>query len=303
MFTWQGNGGPQMEMAQIRYVLAAAKHLNFTRASADCNVTQPALTKGIKALEQELGAPLFHREGRRILISDFGRSMLPHLQHIADEADTARVIAQNFRLLEKVPIRLGVMSTIGHLRFARFLARFESVHKGIELAVHEGSVTDLTRRLSDGDIDIAIMTRTDPLAESLRTQPLYAERYVVVFPPDHRLGRLDAVTLRDLSAEPYVDRLACEMREMVMQVCADRDVTLYARFRSEREDWVQAMVLAGIGFAFMPEYSVTLPGLIQRPLTEPAVERQICAATVPGRRHSPAVDAFLRASRRFAWPG
>ena len=292
-----------MEMAQIRYVLAAAKHLNFTRAATDCNVTQPALTKGIKALEEELGATLFHREGRRILLSDFGRSMLPHLQHIAEEAETARMIAQNFRLLEKVPIRLGVMSTIGHLRLARFLARFDSIHKGIELAVSEGSVTELTDRLSDGEIDIAIMTRTDPLAESFRTQALYDERYVVVFPPDHRLGRLNAVTLNDLSGEPYVDRLACEMREMVMQVCADSDVTLYARFRSEREDWVQAMVLAGIGFAFMPEYSVTLPGLIQRPLSEPAVERQICTVTMPGRRHSPAVDAFLRATRRFAWPG
>lgn len=290
-------------MAQIRYVLAVAKHLNFTRAATDCNVTQPALTKGIRTLEQELGAMLFHREGRRVLLSDFGRSMLPHLQHIAEEADAARMIAQNFRLLEKVPIRLGVLSTIGHLRLARFLARFENTHKGMELAVSEGSVTDLADRLSDGEIDIAIMTRTEALADTFRTQPLYSERYVVVFPSDHRLGRLNAVTLRDLSGQPYVDRLACEMREMVMAVCAEMEVDLYARFRSEREDWVQAMVLAGIGFAFMPEYSVTLPGLIQRPLTEPSVERQVCTATVPGRRHSPAVEAFLRATRQFAWPG
>ena len=80
-------------------------------------------------------------------------------------------------------------------------------------------------------------------------------------------------------------------------------VACYARFRSEREDWVQAMVLAGIGFAFMPEYSGTLSGLIQLPLTEPAVERNICCATAPGRPHSPAVDAVLRATRTFAWPG
>ncbi len=290
-------------MAQIRYVLAAARHLNFTRAAAECNVTQPALTKGIKALEQELGADLFHREGRRILLSAFGNSMLPHLQHIADEADTARMIAQNFRLLENVPIRLGVMSTIGHVRLARFLASFEKTHSGLELSVSEGSVRDLTDRLSEGDLDVAIMTRTDPLAEAFRTQTLYGERYVVVFPPEHRLGRLNAVTLRDLSGEPYVDRLACEMREMVMAVCTEKEVELYARFRSEREDWVQAMVLAGIGFAFMPEYSVTLPGLLQRPLTDPSVERQICTVTVPGRRHSSAVEALFRATRTFAWPG
>ncbi len=290
-------------MSQIRYVLAAAKHLNFTRAAAECNVTQPALTKGIKTLESELGAPIFHREGRRILVSDFGRTMLPHLQHIMNEAEAAQELAQNFRLLEKVPIRLGVLSTIGHLRLSRFLAQFEKTHSGIELSVSEGSMASLRDRLAEGELDVAIMTHTGDGEDDLRTTPLYSERYVVVFPPEHRLGRLNAVSLADLSGEDYVDRLSCEMREMVMAVCADRDVALYARFRSEREDWVQAMVLAGIGFAFMPEFSVTLPGLLQRPLIEPAVEREVAAVTMPGRKFSPAVDAFMRATRTFAWPG
>ena len=88
-----------------------------------------------------------------------------------------------------------------------------------------------------------------------------------------------------------------------MGVCEAEQVALYARFRSEREDWVQAMVLAGIGFAFMPEYSVTLPGLMQRPLVEPTVARTVAAVTMPGRRHSPAVEALMRAARRFDWPG
>jgi DNA-binding transcriptional LysR family regulator len=125
----------------------------------------------------------------------------------------------------------------------------------------------------------------------------------VVFPPDHRLGSLNAVSLSDLSGEDYVDRLSCEMREMVMTVCQTEGVELYARFRSEREDWVQAMVLAGIGFAFMPEYSVSLPGLMQRPLIEPEVERQIAAMTVPGRKFSPGLESFMRAANGFPWPG
>ena len=292
-----------MEMAQIRYVLAAAHHLNFTRAATDCAVTQPALTKGIKALEAELGAPLFHREGRRILLSDFGRTMLPHLRHIAEEAETARTLAQSFRLLEKAPVRLGVMSTIGHVRLARFLALFEARHPGMELAVSEASPAVLRERLERGEIDAAVITRTDDLAAAFRLLDLYEERYVVVFPPDHRLAAANGVTLPELSGEAYVDRLACEMREMVMAVCESEGVTLYARFRSEREDWVQAMVLAGIGFAFMPEYSVSLPGLMQRPLTAPTVSRRVAIATAPGRPHSPATEALLRAARGFAWPG
>lgn len=88
-----------------------------------------------------------------------------------------------------------------------------------------------------------------------------------------------------------------------MAVCEQEKVALYARFRSEREDWIQAMVLAGIGFAFMPEYSVTLPGLIQRPLVDPEVSRSISLVNVPGRPFAPAVSAFVRAAQTFPWPG
>ena len=292
-----------MEMSQIRYVLAAAKTLNFTKAAGDCNISQPALTKAIKTLEGELGAPLFHREGKRVLLSEFGRSMLPHLQHIMDEAEVTKTLADNFRLLNQVPVRLGVMSTIGHVRLARFIAQFERNHEGVELSVSEDNLTELKAKLDDGEIDLAVLNPMDGLGEGFHTHKLYTEKYVVIFPPDHRLRDLNAVKLRDLSNEPYVDRLACEMREMVMGVCRDMGVELYARFRSEREDWVQAMVLARIGFAFMPEYSVTLPGLLQRPLVEPAVERTICLVTVPGRQFTPAVSAFVRAARSFAWPG
>jgi DNA-binding transcriptional LysR family regulator len=292
-----------MEMSQIRYVLAAAHHLNFTKAAEACNVSQPALTKGIRALEGELGAEMFHREGRRILLSEFGRSMLPHLRQISEEAEAARDLARNFRMLARVPLRVGVLSTIGHLRLARFLAEFGKRHDGMELAVSEGSTAELSDRLERGDIDVAILSRTEDVAQRYNLRDLYAERYVVVFPPNHRLGRMNAIRLGDLSEERYVDRLACEMREMVMAVCEAEGVALYARFRSEREDWVQAMVLAGIGFAFMPEFSVTLPGLSQRPLVEPEVTRTVAVATMPGRAQAPATAAFLRATKGFAWPG
>lgn len=292
-----------MEMHQIRYALAVAKSLNFTKAAAECHVSQPALTNAIKKLEAELGAPLFHREGKRVLVSDFGNSMLPHLQQILDQAQLAHTLANNFRLLNKVPIRLGVLATIGPVRLSRFLARFHAECTGVELAVSEGSLEDLTGQLDGGELDVALLNPLNGVNEGLRTEPLYRERYVVVFPPEHRLGRLNSISLSDLAGEPYVDRLSCEMREMVLAACEERKVEFYARFRSEREDWVQSMVLAHIGFAFMPEYSVTMPELIVRPLIEPPVVRSIVLASVPGRRHSPAVEAFVRAARAFRWPG
>lgn len=173
-----------MQMSQIRYVLSAAEHLNFTVAAETCNVSQPALTKGIKKLEHSLGAPIFHREGKRILVSDFGNTMMPHLRQIMQEAETAQELAQNFRLLNQAPLKLGVMSTIGHLRLARFLARFEKSFSGIELSVQETSPDTLRRDLADGKIDVAVMTQMDDMTnEQFRIMPLYQERYVVVIPP------------------------------------------------------------------------------------------------------------------------
>lgn len=292
-----------MEMFQVKYVLAAARLLNFTKAAAHCNVSQPALTKAVKTLEAELGARVFHREGKRILLSDFGRSLLPHLQQILHETEATRHLADNFRLLNNVPIRLGVMSTVGPVRLSRFLAKFQADHHGVEVAVSEASSEDLKRQLESAELDLAVLNAMDDARGRFTVQDLYNERYVVIFPPDHRLANLNAIKLSDLSGEPYVDRLSCEMREMVMAVCAANNVKLYARFRSEREDWVQAMVLARIGFAFMPECSVTLPDLLQRPLTEPEVSRTISLLSVPGRPYSPASAAMVRAAQSFRWPG
>ena len=292
-----------MEMYQVRYVLAAARVLNFTKAAVECNVSQPALTKAIKILEAELGAPLFHREGKQILLSDFGRSLLPHLHHIVQEAAATRTLADNFRLLNKVPIRLGVMSTVGPVRLARFLAKFQKDFLGVEVAVSEAGGAELKSKLENVELDLAVMNTLDCWRDGFTVHDLYKERYVVIFPPEHRLAKLNAVKLGDLSGEPYVDRLSCEMREIVMGVCRDKNVNLYARFRSEREDWVQAMVLARIGFAFMPECSVTLPELLQRPLIEPEVTRTISLVSMPGRQFSPATAAMVRAAQSFDWPG
>jgi len=290
-------------MYQIRYMLAAARTLNFTRAAEACSVSQPALTKAIKALEAELGAALFNRDGRRLTLTDFAGSILPHFEQILNEADLTQTLAKNHRLLRKVPLRIGVLSTVGPVRLSRFLSRFQAEHRGVEVSVTEASVAGLARQLEEGRIDFAILNPLEGLVERAHLLTLYDERYVVILPPDHPLGRANAVTLKDLSGQNYVDRLSCEMRDMVMQVCQDNGIELYARFRSEREDWVQAMVLARIGFAFMPEFSVTLPDLVQRPLVEPEVTRQIALAHLAGRPFSPAANAFVRAAQGFAWPG
>lgn len=291
-----------MELYQIRYVLAAAETLNFTRAAQRCNVSQPALTRAVRGLEEELRAPIFTREGKGVRLSDFGRSILPTLRHMQDQAERAKAIAQEYRLLDKVPVRLGVLGTIGSVRIARYLAAFQADFEGVEVEVAEAPLPELLNRLDDGSLDLAIVNPCEGVPESFHVHPLYSERYVAVLPPEHPLAERNAIRLQDLSGQPYVDRLSCEMREMFAAVCKDHEVQLYARFRSAREDWVQAMVLARIGIAVMPEYSVTVPDLLKRPIVEPEIGRTIALLTVPGRPFSHATAAMVRGAQSFRWP-
>lgn len=290
-----------MEMHQVRYFLAAAKAMSVTRGAEICHVSQPALTTAIKKLEAQLGSPLFHREGRQLVLTDFGRRMQPHLAQIVEQAEAAENVAKDFRLLNQVPVRLGIMSTIGPMGLCGLLKAFEQQCPSVDTVVRDGAPEALAALLDADEIDAAILNPLEGLGENYRSEPLYTERYVVVLPPEHPLCERNALALSDLSGLPYVDRLSCEMREMVMGVCANMGVKLYARFRSEREDWVQAMVMANIGFAFMPEYSVTHPDTVRRPLVDPPVERTISLITMPGRRHSPAVSAFVQTIRAHRW--
>jgi DNA-binding transcriptional LysR family regulator len=193
------------------------------------------------------------------------------------------------------------MTTIGPGRLAGLLAGFKSDHSGVELGVSEGNLGDLTQRLETGQLDLAILHAPGGYAPAMRTVALYDERYMVIFPPGHPFERADTIPLSQVHAHAYVDRLACEMRETVMAVCAEKNIEVYASFRSEREDWIQGMVMAGLGFAFMPEYSITLGGVIRRPLVEPSVSRTVCLVNMAGRQLSPAGMAFLRAAQTHRW--
>jgi len=291
-----------MELQQVRYFLSVHEHGGFSRAAQACDVSQPAMTAAVKKLETEIGAALFHREGKRLVLTELGRMVKPHLEQVFGGTQTAREIARNFTLLRQAPLRVGIMTTIGPVRVSRFFHGFHQSNPGVELAVRDATLPVLLQELERGDLDLAVLSAPAGLGDTFRAEPLYQERYVVVFPTGHRFERQKSVTLADVSGEDYVDRLACEFRETVMAVCGQRKVELYATFRSEREDWIESMILAGLGFAFMPEYSVRLSGLQRRPLADPPVERTVLVADVRGRQRSQAARLFIEGLQAYPWP-
>jgi DNA-binding transcriptional LysR family regulator len=122
--------------------------------------------------------------------------------------------------------------------------------------------------------------------------PLYDERYVVALPPGHRLASREGLRIEDLDGEPHVDRVACEMRAKVQEAYAARGLELYAAYRTDREDWVQGLVLAGLGFAFVPEHSLLHAEPPRRPLVDPVMERTITLVRSGDRTPTPALQLF-----------
>src|SRR5271166_6771741 len=126
-----------MELHEVRYFLAMSRTLNFTRAAEICNVTQPALTRAIQKIEDELGGLLFSRERSNTHLTELGRMLQPQFEAMIENAETVRQTATRFLRLEGAQLTLGVMCTIGPLRFVSFLSRFRGMHPGIDLTLIE----------------------------------------------------------------------------------------------------------------------------------------------------------------------
>jgi len=290
-----------MEMQQVRYFMALAQTLNFTRAAEQCNVSQPALTRAIQQLEHELGGPLFNRERNNTHLSELGRMMMPYLETVHASAQAARQAAKAAKKLENVTLTIGAMCTIGPQIVADLLVRFQAQHPDVEVTVADGEATVMVEKLQKGDLEIGIIGVPEELPDSLHQVPIFQERFVIVLPPNHRLCAKEQITVADLNDEPYVGRSNCEVFQMVTDDFISRGVSTRKVFSSPRDDWVQGMIKAGLGFGFFPEYCMIDPHLVVRPLVEPGYARTIYLATVRGRPHSPAVGAFVKEARRHDW--
>jgi LysR family hydrogen peroxide-inducible transcriptional activator len=204
-----------MEMHQIRYFLAVANELNFTRAAAKCNVSQPSLTRAIKLLEEELGGPLFHRERANTHVTELGRMIRPNLERTLGELAHAKRVAQEFGKLAKTVLRLGVMCTIAPNQMVDLFASIRAKHPGIELEVADASARELNDRLIGGGLEAAIYCLPeDEDDERLQLIPLFTEQMMIVVRPDHPFAALNGVPVRSLDGEAYLNRSNCEFSRL-----------------------------------------------------------------------------------------
>jgi DNA-binding transcriptional LysR family regulator len=263
-----------MEMHQVRYFLAVAEELNFTRASERCNVTQPSLSRAIKLLEEELGGLLFHRERDSIRITDLGHMARPYLQAVYDQSSLVKRLSREF--VKKWPLKLGIMSTISPDEIVDLIANIHNRHPEVELKLSDANAKDLRAGLLAGDLEVAIYALPGKESdERIHSIPLFREQMVLAVHRDHRLANTGAFPVHEMNGESYIHRVNCEFAGYADEILQQKGVTCKPVYWSERDDWTLAMVAAGLGFAFMPANAVKHAGVIGLPIVEPEFWRQV----------------------------
>lgn len=288
-----------MEMHQVRYFLAVARTLNFTRAADECNVTQPSLTRAIQKLEDEFGGLLFRRERALTHLTDLGREMLPHLQRTYEAAQAARALAQEFGKAQVAPLSLGIQSNIATPVLSRVLGEVARQLAGLELRLVDGGFAELMEATLHGDLDLVILERREGSPDRFEAWGLYRQPYRIALPAAHRLASATEVRLGDLHAEAWI--ATDDDRGEFSSLCGLAGVAPAVAHRVTGSASAAPLVAAGLGCALVPDGLATAGDLVVRPLADADIGRTIQLGAIAGRRRSVAAEAFVRAARARSW--
>ncbi len=275
-----------MQLYQVRYFLALARTLNFTRAAEQCNVTQPALTKAVQKLEQELGGALIHRERHLTQLTELGKMILPTLEKILAAAEAVRLQARGHQKKTIAPLKIGLVP---------------SVFPDLRVDLREADANGLVAMLLDGEINVALVGDAVDLPERIDHWLLFEERYVLVVSRKHPMAMQTVIPLQDLHEAVFLERVGCDVAGRFKQACFADHPGPKVVHRSAQERHLQQMASAGFGAILAPEHAPRLPSLTAIPIEGDPVRREVQLLAVAGRQHSPALDAFIKVARVRDW--
>lgn len=291
-----------MELRQLRYFEAVARHRHFSRAAAEQHMAQSALSQQISRLEQELGVALLDRTTRSVEITDAGEVALTRARAILAEAASLEGDVAALRGLTRGRLRVGALLFGGELDIPRLLARFIARYPQVDVGLREGTAQRMLGMLAAGHLDLAFALEPPEPPQALDGIKLSTEELAVVAAPTHRLAHRRRVGMRDLDGEPMIMfEAGASTRDRVNRAFADAG--LVPRIVLEGNDLalVRALVARGLGLAIMPRSFVDLPGLeiAVKPLT-PALQMPVVLWWRRGRHLSPAAHTFVEFARSNA---
>ena len=295
-----------MTLTELRYIVALAEEQHFGRAAERCHVSQPTLSIAIKRLEDELGVALFERGKQGVLVTPLGKQIVSMAEKMLDQAAQIKDVASSDKEQLDGPLALGTLPTIGPYLLPQFIPLLRELAPGLKLYVEEDSLTSLTMKLREGELDAILVTA--PLSEpDIVVQPLFDEPFVVLMPAHHRLANQESINGLDMQAdEVLLLRDGHSFRDQVLMAFPhlrpqDHSENHAGKFiQGSTLETLRNMVASGLGLTILPQTAAessqySSKHLITRPFVAPAPKRTLCLAwRISFPRHK-SIDVLRRA--------
>lgn len=238
-----------MELVQLSHFRVVARTEHMTRAAEELNVTQPSLSRSIIRLEQELGVPLFDRQGRGLRLNDFGRAFLANVDRVFHELDGATGQLRDMAGLEQGIVSLAA----GALHWLPEVLRpFQDAHPAVRFQLFAHTLPELHRMLAAGERDLCIVP-ADPVMPGVHWQPLQTGEIFLVVPAGHRVAGRARIALADVAEEDMVlGKRGDSLRETMEEYFRLAGIVPRVACETDEPTVIEDFVTAGLGVAFIP---------------------------------------------------
>ena len=283
-----------MELRQLRYFVAVAETLNFGRAAARLHISQPPLSRQIKAFETELGTPLFARTTRGVRLSAAGAALLTEARRLLREADAISAGAHALGRGEMGSVRLGFISTASYNVLPRVLPEFHRRRPGVRLHLQEATSDAQAAMLRDDELDVGLVV--PPLFEvTCAYKPLLREPLIAALPARRRWPR--RMSLAALANEPFIlfpRKAGVGLYDLIVGFCRNAGFTPRIEQEAIQMPTIVSLVAAGMGVSLVPASlrHMRRTGVVYRPLGEMSPLMEVGLAWRNGAIE-PAVAAFV----------
>ncbi|QEL23710.1 LysR family transcriptional regulator [Bosea sp. F3-2] len=284
------------DVRQLRAIIAVAEHGSFTRAAMALNLSQPALTVQVRALEEALGLRLFDRNTRNVALTRVGRELLPELRRILRELDTLLDETRQLALMAGGMVRIAVLPSFASSLLPDVIAGFRALHPEIGFTLRDVIASGVAELTLAEEVDLGITGGPIDDAE-LELLLSSVDRMHAVFPAGHALDDGTSPTLAAVTRHPLVlMSRATSVRAVVDAAIVAAGLAAEVAAEATYMSTAVGMVRAGMGIAILPETAMeigALPMLRSALIDDPRLARSISVIKRRGRTLPPASAAFL----------
>jgi DNA-binding transcriptional LysR family regulator len=241
-----------MDIRQLDMFRAVAEEGSFTRAAERLHVSQSAISRQVKLLEDELGGTLLHRGARRVALTHPGELLLKMANRVSrDIQEVVSQISETHALTRGTLTLAGGMTVCMYI-LPRLLKKYRSLHKKVDLRVVSSSAESLLRMLRSHEVDLALMT-LPIVAKDLEVVPVLREEMVVVTAPGHPLPRRRGVDPQELGRFPLIlYEAGSNTRKVQDQLLIEEQVPVEVAMETENVEIIKSMVANGLGITLIP---------------------------------------------------